>query len=174
MDSDGNSKPIRSWLLTIILLMAIVGLFIVVAIPNFVGGGPSRLNSIVNNLIHLDGAKNQWAWEHGITNVTQVSRQLTDVDIARYLISRDNRDHFDRFGSGFDHNGHIHSVIGEKYNLNVWNVSPEAKLSRNYFCLPKGTVIRLGSNDVEYVLPGQESTPYRENEIWNVVSTNHF
>ena len=114
----------------------------------------------------MDGAKQQWALEHGISNATKLTRELTDEDLTPYLTHRDNKDHFDRFGSGFDRNGHVHPVADEQYRLNSIGSSPEAVLSKKFeeapIPLPKGSIIRLDETGAEeYILPGQPSKVYR-------------
>ena len=158
MDSSGDSKRVRSWLLTAILLVVVVGLLVVIAIPNFVHSGPSRLSGIVNNLRQIDGAKEQWAFEHGITNSALATNLLTEIDIAPLLSS--GRDRIGRNGFGFDRKGYPHPGAGEVYFVNRLGLSPEAHLTRDFkerhgFSLPKGTIIRLSGMREQIILPGQ-------------------
>ena len=155
MDSDHNSKPRRSWLLTVVLLMAIVGLFIAIAVPNFVHGGPGKITGIIGHLRQIDAAKQQWAIEHGMTNATQLVRELTPTDLAPYLLPDFTRKDFGN------------PICGERYSIKRLEESPEALITRNLreygwpdnWKLPKGTIIRFGSNGEEYILPGLESKP---------------
>ena len=169
MDSAGNPKSIRSWLLTVVLLMAIIGLFVAIAIPNFVGGGPSKLTSVINILRQIDGAKEYWAMQHGFTNNVLPSREVTQQDIAPLFLHGDNVDHFDRFGFGIDRNGNIHGAKGVVFAINPLGTAPEAKFTssfrlddRSWFGgvkIPKDTILRYRTNGEEYMLPGQESKP---------------
>jgi competence protein ComGC len=53
----------------ILFLVFIVGFVVVIAIPNFVGGGHgSPANSCINNLRQIDTAANQFAFERHKTN----------------------------------------------------------------------------------------------------------
>jgi len=48
VDLHADPKSIRSWLLIILLLLAIVGLLAAIATPNFVRGGPRKTSGIIN------------------------------------------------------------------------------------------------------------------------------
>ena len=137
MDSDPSKSP-RSWLLMVILLFALFGLLVVIAVPNFVHGGSTKLNGIINNLRQIDAAKQEWTIEHRLTNASQLNRVITEKDLAPYLLPAftQNQD----FGNpGF----------GELYLIRDLNQPTEAvltrKLTERYVdsSLPKGTIIRL-------------------------------
>jgi|ERR1017187_9805840 hypothetical protein len=69
----------------IFVLACVVGIFALIAIPNFVsngGNGPGgKSNACINNLRRIDAAKNEWALEHnGKTNDV-----VTVSDIKPYL-----------------------------------------------------------------------------------------
>jgi prepilin-type N-terminal cleavage/methylation domain-containing protein len=52
-------------LVEIMIVVAIIGLLAVIAIPNFVKARENaQLNSIINNLRIIEGAKDQWAIEN--------------------------------------------------------------------------------------------------------------
>ena len=170
MNSGANPKPIRSGLLTILLLVAIVGLLAAIATPNFVGGGPSKMGGVINMLRQIDGAKYEWAFEHGLTNTASFSHQVSQEDIAS-LLKRQN-DRITYSGFGFDRNGNIHSAQGVVFAINPLGMSPEVKFTKAFKLsdrsgffgprIPKGTVMRFSTNAdgfVEYILPGQESKP---------------
>jgi hypothetical protein len=169
MDSDAHPKPICSWLLTVVLLMAIVGLFIAIAIPNFIGGGPGKISSVINMLRQIDAAKQEWTIEHGFTNGVAPSHEMTQQDFAQLFIHGDDKDHFDRFGFGIDRNGNIHGAQGVVFAINPLGISPEAKFTKGFMLddrdwfygpkIPKNTILRFGANGEEYILPGQESKP---------------
>ncbi len=168
-DSDESAcKRLGSWILRTLIAMAIVGTLAWIAMPNFIGGGPGKLTGVINVLRQLDGAKQQWAFEQGLTNNVNVTRQITSQDIARYLVHGEDQNRVDRFGFGFDPNGNILSPEGIVYSINPLGISPEALLTSDFrdkrwprgWRLPKGTIIRFGTNSSEeYVLPGQESNP---------------
>lgn len=100
--------------------------------PNFVGGGPSKINRIFNNLRILQGAQGQWALEHHMTG----SEVVTQEAIASYC----GRD------------GWIKPVAGELYILKTLREIPEAQLTRDLEGRPKGTVFRLGTNGEETII----------------------
>ena len=148
----------RSWILQAVLLVGIIGLLLAIAVPNYVHSGPGKLTGIVNVLRQIDAAKQEWAIEHGITNITSATNLLSEKDIAPLLSHREDR--IGRDGVGFDRNGYPHSGYGEKYVVNRLGISPEAQLTRELkeghgssFSLPKGTIIRLGDTREEIILP---------------------
>lgn len=178
MDSESKPKSIRSGLLTILLLVAIVGLLAAMAIPNFVGGGPSKTSGISNILRNIDGGKEQWASDHGYSNKVPPSRVISAQDLAPYFWHGDGKDPFDRLGLVIDKDGNLRNPEGVVFVINPLGVLPEAhfskafKLSRDRSFIgglfspriPKGTVMRFSTNtnaaeSVEYFLPGQESQP---------------
>jgi hypothetical protein len=117
------------------VLAGVVGLLLlyILCIPNFVGSGTSKMNAILNNLRQLDGAKQQWALDHGRTGAVVVTTQ----DIAPYL-------------------PHFTTVAGERYILRTLAEVAEAQLTREVDGRPKGTVLRFGTNDsIEIVGPNQ-------------------
>ena len=87
-------------LVEIMIVVAIIGLLAAIAIPNFVKARETaQLNSIVNNLRIIEGAKDQWALEQKKgTGDTPVA-----TDIAPYL----------------KNNTMPSKVVGETYNINV-------------------------------------------------------
>jgi hypothetical protein len=172
MDSDANPKPktTLSGLLTILLLLVIVGLLSAIAIPNYVGGGPSKTSGIINILRNVDAAKEEWAIEHGHTNNMVTSREITAQDIAPYLYpGNDGKNSLTRLGLVIDNNGNLRNPQGVVFAINPLGISPEAKFTktfklndRDWFFgpkIPKGTILRFGANGEEYILPGQESKP---------------
>jgi Mg-chelatase subunit ChlD/type II secretory pathway pseudopilin PulG len=84
-----------SSLVTVLALLAIVGLIAAISIPNFVKArATSQSNAIINNLRQIDAAKNQWALE----NKKPADAVVTMDDLKPYL-----------------KNGTLPSVAGEKY-----------------------------------------------------------
>jgi len=120
----------------------VFGLFVAflayLAVPNFVGRGPSQPNAIMNNLRQLDGAVQQWGLDHHQTGAVAV----TWGDIAPYL------------GDRCDQHGWVKFVDGEVYVLKGLARSPEVVLTRKLGDRPKGTVLRLGANgDFQWARP---------------------
>src|SRR6266705_1052154 len=69
-------------LVEIMIVVAIIGLLVAIAIPNFVRARTtSQQNACINNLRQIDGAKQQWALEN------KVSATITpgDTDIQPYM-----------------------------------------------------------------------------------------
>ncbi len=172
MNSDSKTKPIRSWLLIILLLLVIVGLLAAIATPNFVRGGPSKTSGIINILRNVDAAKQQWAIEHGYNNKMPPSREITAQDIAPFFYHKDGKDPLTRLGLGIDKNGNLCNPQGVVFVINPLGLDPEIKFTKAFKLsdhsgffgpkIPKGTVMRFSTNAedvVEYVLPGQESKP---------------
>jgi len=69
-------------LVEIMIVVAIIGLLAAIAVPNFVRARESsQLNSILNNLRLIEGAKDQWALENKKTTGSTV----TSTSLATYL-----------------------------------------------------------------------------------------
>jgi len=159
MDSNTGSAPaktVRSRLLTIILLTGIIGLFAVIAAPNFfIHSGPSKISGIASHLRQIDAAKQQWAIDHGVTNSVQSDRELTPGDLAPYLLASYTRKDFGD------------PIYGEHYFINRLNESPKAQLTKDLrehgwpgnWKIPKGTVIVLVDIHEKFILPRHESEP---------------
>jgi len=150
--------------LLVFLALVIVGLFVAVAFPNYVGGGPSKLSSVILMLKQIDGAKRYWAEQHGFTNDVRPLHEISQQDIATLLAHSDGN--VDRFGFGFDTNGYICSAKDVRFEINPLGVSPKAIFLRGYkrapIPLPEGAVIKLDQNEMEeYILPGQPPKIYR-------------
>jgi hypothetical protein len=161
MDSDSDSsKSPRPWLLTIVLLLALIGLLVAIAVPNFIHGGSTKLLGIVNHLRQIDAAKQEWAIEHGLTNSVQLNRIVTEKDLAPLLLPLYTQ-HQDFGNPGF----------GELYLIRNLNQPSEAVLTQKLIeryvnsSLPKGTIIRLyqesENGEYEIVLPDGTSTIHR-------------
>jgi hypothetical protein len=103
-----------------------------IGIPNYVGSPRSKTLAIVSNLRQLDGAMQQWAFEHGKTG----SVVVTEQDLAPYL------------GQS------LKPIAGERYILKTLLQSPEAELTHRLEGRPKGSVLRLNPNGTfDVVLP---------------------
>jgi hypothetical protein len=154
---NGNSeKPGNwSWLWKLLILLLLGGFLLAIAIPSYVEPPTSKVNSIINNLHHIDMAKNEWAFEHGVTNYDQIAsmtNQLSEQDLTPYL-------HFpDKQG------GLVHSVAGEIYLINPLNKTPGAKLVHKInMPWPKGSMIRFLENTnafLEITFPDGTKTNY--------------
>jgi prepilin-type N-terminal cleavage/methylation domain-containing protein len=69
-------------LVEIMIVVTIIGLLAAMAIPNFVHANQvARTNACINNLRCIDGAKQQWALEHG----KQDADTPTGSDLQPYL-----------------------------------------------------------------------------------------
>src|ERR1035437_4775636 len=76
------------WYWKLLILLLLGGFLCATAIPNYIGGGHSNLNYIINSLRQIDAAKNGWAFERGFTNESQViklTNQLTEKDLFSYV-----------------------------------------------------------------------------------------
>jgi len=138
MNGNSEKSGSRYWFWSLLILILLGGFLLAIAIPNYVGPHKSKLNSIVNNLRQIDAAKNQWAFEHGVTNFDQIARltnQLSEQDLTPYL-------HYPNKQGGL-----VPSVAGEIYAINPLNKSPQAKLVRKVdMPWPKGSIIRFSEN----------------------------
>jgi hypothetical protein len=80
--SESENKSSEFDALVWIAIIALVGFFAYIAIPNFIKArSTSAQNPCINNLRQIDGAKNEWALENGKTNGTVA----TENDIKPYI-----------------------------------------------------------------------------------------
>lgn len=127
----------RSWLWYLLIYVFVAALLFAMAIPNFVGSHTSKINGIINNLRQIDAAKNEWAVEHGVTNLDQIAtltNQLSEKDISPYL-------HFKKPQGSL-----VPSVAGETYTVGALNKSPEAKFVHKIYSYPSGSIIRFSNS----------------------------
>jgi hypothetical protein len=156
MNTEGSS---RRWLLWAVLAVAIVGVLLVCAIPNYSGSHTSKFNGILNRLRQIEAAKEQWAIEHGLTNAPPTNRVITEKDLVPYLLPvyTERKE----FGA---------PAFGELYLIRDMNQPAEAVLTQDLTesdgrSLPRGTIIRLDlapeSDGWEITSPDGTSTIYR-------------
>jgi hypothetical protein len=130
----------------IIILVVIIFLALLIVIPSFIRryNIPSE-NGILNNLRQIDGAKQEWAIETGITNQ---NTPISEKDIEPYISS----------GAHSNWDWLENPTTGEQYKINPLGLPPEAcltkELVRGGTTYPAGTIVRYTTNgDVEYILP---------------------
>ena len=126
----------RSWF-RILALGVFMAVLLVLVVPNFVRGGPSKINGIINNLRQIDGACQQWAASHDQTGAVLV----TWADIAPYLRPTPGPQ------------GPVKQVAGERYILKPLPQPPEAVLTREVEGHPMGTIVRFSTNGLEEIIP---------------------
>jgi hypothetical protein len=148
MNESSKNFSCRSWIWHLLIYVFVAALLVAMAIPNFVGSHTSKINGIINNLRQIDAAKNEWAVEHGVTNLDQIARltnQLSAKDITPYL-------HFQNYQGVL-----VPSVAGETYAIGALNKSPEAKLVHKIYSYPTGSIIRFSNSTnlfpFELILP---------------------
>lgn len=108
-------------LVEIMIVVAIIGLLAAIAIPNFVKARETaQLNSIINNLRIIEGAKDQYALENkkGTGDTTDLS------SISAYLKG-----------------GTINSVVNETYTTDKIGTSASAKAGVDLGTYKAGTAI---------------------------------
>ncbi len=125
----------------VVLSVAVLSLVCMLCVRNFVRSGPSKTTGIISNLRQIEGAKEQWGVDHKRTGAVVVTKE----DLAPYL--RNPRSSY----------GWVKPVAGESYRFGTLAKPPEAQLTRQVDGRPRGTVIRLGSTNIEIIGPSKGS-----------------
>ena len=119
MSESENKSWLASDFVLWIVIVLVIGLLVVIAIPNPIG--PSRSsrewkgNECVNNLRQIDAAKNEWAWENGKTKGVV----CTESDIKSYI--------------KLDAKGNLPKCpLGGTYTIGKIGESPTCSLAKNY------------------------------------------
>ena len=154
MNAESVNQKIPSKIIWILPFAACLIILFMAVFPSVMVGRGWKANAIINNLRYIDAAKQQWAFEHGVTNADQAAhfiQPLSWKDIAPYLLQNTNVLLRNHFGS----DGVVHPISGEIYTINSLRKPPEAKLTHDVEFLTKGTIIP--DPDKVYIYLNQET-----------------
>ena len=164
-----NLKPVNKFCAYAFVIGVFFFIIFIVLPPNFAGGGPDKLLSVVNTLRQIEAAKSEWAYENGYTNASDVLRQATPQEIAPYA----NHNSIDKFGFGFDQNGIADTNNGVIFLINALTTSPQANFIRDFTenrwrhgqKIPRGTIMVLSNTAAKFILPGQTNIVFLDGVV---------
>jgi hypothetical protein len=134
-----TSKGVPLWLTPVFCIACVVvGVWHFAIRPPTGRQKKSPIIAVVNNLKQIEISRRVWASEHNITGAVEPSM----IELAPYL------------PRGSTNLADI-AIMGERYTINAFGVSPEAQLTRPIGEWPRGTTVRLQPGG----MPSYQLTP---------------